>query len=440
MRFMGDEPIRRGETMTDTIYRLLLICHKNAVLRDEVYCQIIRQTTHNKSTKVDSTVRGWRLFLILTAYFECSLALRPYLLNYLTENADDPRRIYHGTAQLCLQNLAQTMRYGGRKYLLSGMEVEEITNGKILKRQVYMLPGGHKKIINTKSITVVEEIIMELCKEINIRSPSEQQEFCLCYVLEKENSVQCCSNDEYILDICTELEHKKLKFYFLLKRMVWVLPLRLDNPVYIDAMFFQIVIDYLQGSFVCLQGGNQLSATMTDDICRLAAFLHLASNEERKQFVSGRSIMSLIPTVVLDARIMPVDSWTERINHKLMTIDNNITSTQARATFLGQPLPPIELSIGKSGIRLLSPISHRIINEWNFDKIISTKTDGVRNSTAIMTVGTTKSSRTFEFRTSDVGTYQNFCFKNLLSQASEIVRLVGQYTYVVRESKGLLEQ
>ncbi|KAK6048357.1 myTH4 domain protein, partial [Cooperia oncophora] len=157
MRYMGDEPIRRGETITDAVYRLLLLCHKNPALRDEVYCQIIRQTTNNKSSKPDSSIRGWRLFSILTAYFESSLALRPYLINYLAENADDHRRAYHGTAQLCLQNLNQTMRYGGRKYLLSGMEVEEITNGKILKRQVYTLPGGNKKVVNTKSITVVEE-------------------------------------------------------------------------------------------------------------------------------------------------------------------------------------------------------------------------------------------------------------------------------------------
>lgn len=39
-------------------------------------------------------------------------------------------------------------------------------------------------MVNTKAVTVVEEIIQELCLELNIRSPTEQQEFCLCYILE----------------------------------------------------------------------------------------------------------------------------------------------------------------------------------------------------------------------------------------------------------------
>lgn len=55
---------------------------------------------------------------------------------------------------------------------------------KTLKRQVYHLPGGYRKVISTRSVTVVEEIIQQLCQEFNVRSPAEQQEFCLCYILE----------------------------------------------------------------------------------------------------------------------------------------------------------------------------------------------------------------------------------------------------------------
>ena len=92
-----------------------------------------------------------------------------------------------------------------------------------------------------------------MCNEMNIRSPAEQQEFSLCYVNEKskpyiflyylsysDNRVEACSNGDYILDICTEMEHKVQAFQFILRRSVWVHPLRLDNPIFIDVMFFQV--------------------------------------------------------------------------------------------------------------------------------------------------------------------------------------------------------
>ncbi|VDP07507.1 unnamed protein product [Heligmosomoides polygyrus] len=391
MRYMGDEPIRRGETLTDAVYRLLLICHKNPALRDEVYCQIIRQTTNNKSAKPDSSIRGWRLFSILTAYFESSLALRPYLVNYLVENADDHRRAYHGTAQLCLQNLNQTMRYGGRKYLLSGMEVEEITNGKILKRQAYMLPGGNKKVVNTKSITVVEEAIRELCLELNIRSPSEQQEFCLCYVLEKDNRTEYCANDDYILDICTELEHKRQQFHFLLKRCTWVHPLRLDHPVYIDVMFFQVVPDYLQGLLLTRQASGHLSASVCDDVTKLAAYLHIAASEGQRNVVTPRTAQSLVPSAVLEYPAQTGDTWATRINRQLRSMNPNTTVTQARSAFLellstwplfgssifrldaasvdGRAMPPVELAIGRTGVKLLEPRSRDVIEHLPYDKV-----------------------------------------------------------------------
>uniref|UniRef100_A0A0R3S326 MyTH4 domain-containing protein n=1 Tax=Elaeophora elaphi TaxID=1147741 RepID=A0A0R3S326_9BILA len=245
MRYMGDENLKRGQTFTDCIYELLMICHQYQPLRDEIYCQIIRQTTNNKSSKASTSIRGWRLFSILTAYFDCSPVLKPYLFKYLTDMANDPRRAYHGTAFICLQNLVKTFKYGGRQFLLSGSEIEAITMGKTLKRQLYHLPGGHRKVINTRSVTVVEEIIQQLCEELNIRSAAEQQEFCLCYILESEDKIKMLANDEYVMDVCTELEHNQKQYFLLLKRTVWIHPLRLDNARYIDAMFFQVFLSHI---------------------------------------------------------------------------------------------------------------------------------------------------------------------------------------------------
>uniref|UniRef100_A0A0K0D6J9 FERM domain-containing protein n=1 Tax=Angiostrongylus cantonensis TaxID=6313 RepID=A0A0K0D6J9_ANGCA len=286
--------------------------------------------------------------------------------------------------------LNQTIRYGGRKYLLSGMEVEEITNGKILKRQVYSLPGGMKKVINTRSVTVVEEAIRELCLKLNIRSPSEQQEFCLAYFLEKEKRLEYCANNEYVLDICTELEHKRKQFYFLLKRCTWVHPVRLDDQVYIDVMFFQVVPDYLLGSYLTRQVGGHLSASTCEDITRLAAYLHLAFSEGQRVDVTPQAVESVIPSAVLEGASQSVESWANKINRQLRSMNPKTTSTQARAAFLevlsawplfgntlfpldaasceGRLLPQLELAVGRTGVKLLKPGTRDVLEQWPYDK------------------------------------------------------------------------
>lgn len=80
-------------------------------LRDEVYCQLMKQTTSNKSEVPESAQRAWRLLSVVAAYFACSEVLRPYLTEHLSSAASDRRRVCHGTAAVCLANLRKTQRY-----------------------------------------------------------------------------------------------------------------------------------------------------------------------------------------------------------------------------------------------------------------------------------------------------------------------------------------
>lgn len=172
-------------------------------LRDELYCQVMKQTTSNKSSIPDSCQRGWRLFSIIAAYFTCSDILRPYLFKYLETNAYDKRRAFHGeflyamrynksncdivvcrimselleifllllftigvclidvcyflgTAMVSLQNLRKTFKYGGRKNVPSVDEITALTAGRNSKREIYRLPGGTERVINTRSTSVVQ--------------------------------------------------------------------------------------------------------------------------------------------------------------------------------------------------------------------------------------------------------------------------------------------
>lgn len=90
---MGDLPTTPEMTEVKCVYTILMHCHKYDALRDEVYCQLMKQTTNNKS---DSCQRGWRLLSIIAAYFTCSETLRPFLLKYLESAAYDKRRAFHG--------------------------------------------------------------------------------------------------------------------------------------------------------------------------------------------------------------------------------------------------------------------------------------------------------------------------------------------------------
>ncbi|PRD26924.1 UNVERIFIED_CONTAM: Myo15a [Trichonephila clavipes] len=184
MRYMGDYPMTKNQSEVDCVYTILVTCHKYPQLRDEVYCQLMKQTTNNKSPKPDSCQRGWRLFSIVVAYFECSDALKPYLFKYLETAAYDKRRAYHGTAMVCLQNLRKTFKYGGRKNVPSIEEISAISAGRNSKRQIYRLPGGTERVINTKSTTVVQDIIEEICTILNVRNQLEMEEFSLYCIVE----------------------------------------------------------------------------------------------------------------------------------------------------------------------------------------------------------------------------------------------------------------
>lgn len=93
-------------------------------------------------------------------------------------------------ALLCLQNIKKTFRFGGRKNVPSIEEIAAVSAGRNSKRQMYRLPGGTERIINTTSTTVVLDVIEEICAMLNVRNPLEMEEFSL-YCIVEGGTCQC---------------------------------------------------------------------------------------------------------------------------------------------------------------------------------------------------------------------------------------------------------
>ncbi|XP_050694860.1 unconventional myosin-XV-like isoform X6 [Eriocheir sinensis] len=439
MRYMGDYPMAPQQTEVHCVYTILMNCHKNPVLRDEVYCQIMKQTTNNKSSIPDSCQRGWRLFSILAAYFTCSDTLKPYLFKYLETAAYDKRRAYHGTAMVCLQNLRKTFNYGGRKNVPSIEEITAITAGRNSKRQIYRLPGGTERVINTKSTSVVQDIIEEMCNLISVRSTQEQEEYSLYCIVEGDTFTMPLAREEYILDVTTELLKNQQVFYLIFCRSVWYYPLRLDNPLYYEVVFNQIAPDYLEG-LLLVTPGEQLQQEVIYDIAKVAALLHRAADLE--EVPTMKEVKYLLPKPALTVRDVKPPQWVNMVQSAWPEVAS-LTSLQAKAQVLEilqswplfgssffavkRVMEPKErtdyiLALNKNGVHFLDLVTHETITRYTLAEVMSTRKVKSEDELFLdMKCGNLMQQRITRIQT---------------DQAHEISRLIRQYITIEQRVTG----
>ncbi|GLD52115.1 unconventional myosin-XV-like protein, partial [Lates japonicus] len=150
MRFMGDSP-PRGLTEQEVVSTFLKLIGEFTLMRDEAYCQLLKQLTTNTSSKPESCQRGWRLLYILTAFHRCSEVLKPFLLKYLQQASRSAGAQYQGIAKACEQNLKKTFQYGGRIIPPNSMELKAMMAGRSSKRQLFLFPGGIERHVKIKT-------------------------------------------------------------------------------------------------------------------------------------------------------------------------------------------------------------------------------------------------------------------------------------------------
>ncbi|XP_066559063.1 unconventional myosin-XVB [Amia ocellicauda] len=266
MRFMGDQPLTKHQAEGECLNNILQLGKEKENLRDEIYCQVIKQTTLNPQK--ESCTRGWRLLNLVMGFFPCSGTLRPYVTRHLQDITRDPSHNYQELARSCEQNLRRSLIHGGRRHPPSNIEIEAILAGRTARRFPVYLPGGGEMSCKIRTFSVALEVLMELCAEMGVLQLSEVKEFSLYANRAKGMVVRPIHPDEYIFDFL--LDDGSITLWF--HRVMWKEPLHFENELYVEVHYRQVLDDYMQGKLLIPS-----DTSAEQQMARLAALQHHAS-------------------------------------------------------------------------------------------------------------------------------------------------------------------
>uniref|UniRef100_A0A2K6TL94 Myosin XVA n=1 Tax=Saimiri boliviensis boliviensis TaxID=39432 RepID=A0A2K6TL94_SAIBB len=388
MRFMGDAPLK-GQSDLDVLCNLLKLCGDHEVMRDECYCQVVKQITDNTSSKQDSCQRGWRLLYIVTAYHSCSEVLHPHLTRFLQDMSRTPGLPFQGIAKACEQNLQKTLRFGGRLELPSSIELRAMLAGRSSKRQLFLLPGGLERHLKIKTCTVALDVIEEICAEMALTRPEAFNEYVIFVVTNRGQHVCPLSRRAYILDVASEMEQVDGGYMLWFRRVLWDQPLKFENDLYVTMHYNQVLPDYLKGLFSSMPASRP-SEQLLQQVSKLASLQHRA--KDHFYLPSVREVQDYIPAQLY--RTTAGSTWLNLVSqHRQQT--QALSPHQARAQFLGllSALPmfgssfffiqscsniavpaPCILAVNHNGLNFLSTETHELMVKFPLKEIQSTQT------------------------------------------------------------------
>ncbi|KAM9693550.1 unconventional myosin-XV [Trichechus inunguis] len=388
MRFMGDVPLK-GQSELDVLCTLLKLCGDHEVMRDECYCQVVKQITDNTSTKQDSCQRGWRLLSIVAAYHSCSEIFQPYFLCFLQDMSRASGLPFQGIAKACEQNLQKTLQFGGRLELPSSMELRAMLAGRSSKRQLFLLPGGLERHLKIKTCTVALDVVEQICAEMALTCTEAFDEYVIFVVTSRGQHVCPLSRRAYILDVASEMEQVDGGYMLWFRRVLWDQPLKFENELYVTMHYNQVLPDYLKGLFSSMLPSRP-SEQQLQQVSKLALLQH--RTKDHFYLPNVREVREYIPAQLYHTTAS--STWLSLISQHWQQTQA-LSPHQARAQFLGllSALPmfgssfffvqscsnmavpaPCILAINHNGLNFLSTKTHELMVKFPLKEIQSSRT------------------------------------------------------------------
>lgn len=380
LKYMGDYPSKKqrlSTDLTDSVFEHALV-HEQ--LRDEIYCQLLKQLTDNPMKT--SMERGWELLWMASGLFPCSSTLQKEVNLFLRTRVHR-----HSLATDIQQRLYKTIHTGARRYPPHLVEVDAIQNKTTQIFHKVFFPDETNQAFEVDSSTRSKDFCNTIADRLGL---SSSEGFSL-FVMISDKVISVPESDfffDFVRHLTEWLRRSRSRDggaqnfayqVFFMKKLWLNTVIGRDRKADVMFHYHQELPKYLRGYHKCSK----------EDAALLGAYIYRIKYGDSRTHLAhiGHNLRDLVPMDLL--RAYTPDDWRKAITSHY-TKHHSRSSADAKIGFLKyiskwptfgsaffevkqttEPKFPdvLLLAINKQGIMLINPHNKDILIVYPFTKI-----------------------------------------------------------------------
>uniref|UniRef100_A0A3Q2Y3T3 Myosin VIIA n=1 Tax=Hippocampus comes TaxID=109280 RepID=A0A3Q2Y3T3_HIPCM len=381
-QYMGDYPSKRARSVNELTDQIFEGALKAEPLKDEIFCQIVKQLTNNHIEE-----KGWELLWLCTGLFPPSNILLPHIQKFLQAKKHYP------LAPDCMQRLQKALN-GSRKYPPHLVEVEAIQHKTTQIFHKVYFPDDSDEVFEVESSTKAKDFCHNISGRLMLKSSegfslfvkiTDKFFFFFPQVISVPDGDFFFDFVRHLTDWIKKARHLKdvvpsltYQVFFMKKLWTNTIPGR-DSMADSIFHYYQELPKYLRGYHKCSK----------EEVQQLAALIYRVKFEEDKSHFQNMAkiLKDLVPQD--QSRHLSTDDWKRSIM-SVFNKHSGKTREEAKLSFLKiiykwatfgsaffevkQTTDPnypetLLIAINKHGVSLIDPKSKDILTTHPFTKI-----------------------------------------------------------------------
>ncbi|XP_070816887.1 unconventional myosin-VIIa [Chaetodon trifascialis] len=381
LKYMGDYPTKQMQSPLELTDQIFGPATEDKALRDEVYCQIMKQMTSNNNRL--SMEQGWQLLWLCCGLFPPGQPLLRHAQRFLESRRREP------LADDCLQRLQNSLRMEPRKLPPHQVEVDAIQLNSTQIFHKIVFPNDTEEIFEVATSTKIRDLIQNIANKLRLASADGFSIF-----VKAHNKVLSLNDTDYFFDSLRQITDwsktaKSIKeapgpanvpYVVFFMRKLWfnVIPGR-DTEADLIFHFPQELPKYLRGYHVCTK----------EEMVNIAALLlRIKISNDKSQLVTiPKMLKELVPADQLKA--MSENEWKKSIvtsyNKQAGMTDEEAKVAVLKAVYrwptfgcaffevkqTSEPNFPdiVRIAIGKQGLTIIHPKTKDVLANHPFNRI-----------------------------------------------------------------------